>query len=425
MKLLAIALLMAFPSIIFAQTNYQQGYVLKKNGDTLKGYINYHELAYSPLAVEFKIKKDDKAVQRFAPSDIKAFQITGFEDYVAFEGAISTNKNIVPDLPYALDTTTTRGAVFLKPITNGRHLALFYNNEPGKDRFFISEANGGMHELKYYPYYDGIASRIVDHYTYRGQLLLYNNEFNNGNVQLADKINDVMFNEADLKKIVNLINNNGVNKRADNVNVYKKISRFRLFAGVGANSISSTYTYGSFNPAIQTYSLTHTNSVTPKISLGADLFVDPPVQRLIFRFELSYASFNSSFTHSVTAENATIRSFPLGFTERTITVTPQAIFNVYNKHKLKIYLDAGGSANSELSPDNNPVETNGSEKDHVFRFRPFWSNYLLQAGVVLNRKIEFAFSFTNPTSILTTFPDNVKMANSSTCLSVRYLFDLK
>jgi len=425
MKLFTIALLITFPSIIFAQSNYQAGYVLKKTGDTLKGYINYHELAYSPLSVEFKIKKDDKSVQQFTASDIKAFQVTGFEDFVAFEGAISINKNIIPDLPYQLDTTTTNGAIFLKPVTKGRHLALFYNNEPGKNRFFIGEANGRVIELKYYPYYDGIASRIVDHDTFRGQLLLYNNEFNNGNEQLLAKINDAMFNEADLKKIVNLINNNGVNKPANDVNNYKKIPGFRLFAGLGANNISSTYTYGSFNPAIPANSSTHSSSVTPKIVLGADLFVDPPVQRLIFRLELSYAYSNDSYVHSATAENATFKSYTIPFTDRTITVTPQAIFNVYNEHKLKIYLDAGGSLNSTLSPDNNPVETNGQERDNVFKFRPFWTNYLLQAGVVLNRKIELAFTYTNSRPVLSTFPDFVVMANSSACLSVRYLFDLK
>lgn len=421
MKLLYFYLLIAFPSIVFAQSNYQQGYILKNNGDTLRGYINYTESSYSPVAVEFKASKADKAMQQFTPLDIKAFQITGSEDYVSYIGSISTNKNVVPNLPGGLDTSTTNGAVFLEPLITGRHITLFYNNEPSKNRFFIAETNGPPVELKYYPYYEDAATTIIEHYIYRGQLLLYNNKFNDGNPQLVNRINDVMFNKADLEKIVNLINNDGVYKPNEGHNANKKPSVIRLFAGVGANSITTTYTYGSFNPAIPTNSVQHSNSVTPKISLGADFFINPSVQQIIFRIELSYSYSNNRFDHSVTAENATIKSYSLAFTQRTITVTPQVLFNIYNKNKLKIYIDGGLSDNNTFTP-NNPIVPNGLSYDHLYNFKPFWANYAFQAGVVLDKKIEFAFTFTNSVPSLTTFPDVVTIANRSTCLSVKYLF---
>jgi hypothetical protein len=422
MKLLAIALLIAFPSIIFAQSNYQQGYVLKNNGDTLKGYIKYPESGYSPVSIEFKVSKADKAVRQFTPLDVKAFQITGFEDYVSYVGTISTNKNVIPNLPYGLDTSTTNGAVFLKPLITGRRITLFYDNEPSKNRFFIAETNGPTDELKYYPYYEGATNGIVEHNIYRGQLLLYNNKFNGGNPQLVSKINDVMFNEADLERIVNLINDDGVDKPNKGINANKKPSGVRLFAGVGANSITTKYTYSSFNPSIPANSVQYSNSVTPKISLGADFFINPSVQRLIFRVELSYSYSNNRFDHSVPAENTTIKSYSLAFTQRTITVTPQVLFNIYNKNKLKIYIDGGVSDNNTSTPNSNPIVSNGFSSDYLYKFTPFWANYSLQAGVVLDKKIEFAFTFTNSAPNLTTFPDAVNIANRSTCFSVKYLF---
>jgi hypothetical protein len=425
MKLFTIALSIAFPSIIFAQSNYQHGYVLKNNGDTLKGYINYTESGYSPVSVEFKASKADKAALQCTPLDIRAFQITGFVNYVSYIGTLSANKNIIPNLPYSLDTSTTHSAVFLKPVTTGRHLTLFYNNEPAKNRFFIAEANGPAEELKYYPYYDGTARGIVEHNTFRGQLLLYNNKFNGGNPQLVNRINDVMFNEADLEKIVNLINNNGLDQPNKGISANKKPSAIRLFAGIGANNISSKYTYGGFNPAIPTNSSTYSNSITPKIGFGADFFINPSVQRLIFRVELSYSYSNNSFIHSVTGANTTIRSYPLGFSERTFTVTPQVIFNIYNENKLKIYIDGGVSDNNTSSPNNNPIVSAGLGNDFLFKFKPFWANYSFQAGVVLAKKIELAFTVTNSAPNMTTFPDVVTIANSSTCVSVKYLFGLK
>ena len=425
MKLLYICLLIAFPSIIFAQSNYQQGYILKNNGDTLKGYINYTESGYSPVAIQFKVNKVDKAVQQFTPVDIRAFQITGFENYVSYIGSISTNKNVIPNLPGGLDTSTTTGAVFLKPLITGRHITLFYNNEPSKDRFFIAETNEPVVELKYYPYYEDAATTIIERYLYRGQLLSYNDKFNGGNPKLVSRINDVLFNQADLKKIVNLINNDGVDKPNENHNANKKLSHVRLFAGVGANSITTSYTYGGFNPAIPTNSVQHSNSVTPKISLGADFFINPGVQRIVFRLEFSYSYSNDRFIHSVPGENATITSYSLAFTQRTITVTPQVLFNIYNKNKLKIYIDGGLSDNNTFTSNSNPIVSNGFTSDLLYKFKPFWANYSFQAGVVLDKKIEFAFTFTNSARYLTTFPDVVTIAKRSTCFSVKYLFGRK
>jgi hypothetical protein len=93
MRLIYLSLLVIFPSIIFAQSNYHDGYVLKNNGDTIKGYIDYREWMISPKSIDFKINKKDKQRLQFDPTTIKRFQINGLETYVSYVGKISINKS--------------------------------------------------------------------------------------------------------------------------------------------------------------------------------------------------------------------------------------------------------------------------------------------------------------------------------------------
>src|SRR3569832_1724844 len=125
MKTCFIALLIVLPSVLFAQTNYQPGYVVKNNGDTLKGYINYREWDRSPISVEFRINKTDKNVSEFDAQSIKAFGVTGLEHYISYTGLISMDKTSVPNLPTGLDTTKASQSIFMKRITAGKHLALY------------------------------------------------------------------------------------------------------------------------------------------------------------------------------------------------------------------------------------------------------------------------------------------------------------
>ena len=76
MKNIFIILLLLFPILTFCQTNFYKGYVIKNNGDTLKGYIDYREWVYSPKKITFK---NNNVVDSFTPDDIKGFEIKGFE----------------------------------------------------------------------------------------------------------------------------------------------------------------------------------------------------------------------------------------------------------------------------------------------------------------------------------------------------------
>ncbi|MDB5006795.1 MAG: hypothetical protein JWP45_1188 [Mucilaginibacter sp.] len=375
MKLLSTALLIVFPSLIFAQSNYHPGSVLKNNGDTLKGYINYREWDYSPQTIEFKQSKADTGVLIFNPQLIKRFQVTGMENYISYVGLASANKNEFPNIPVGLDTTTVKAAIFLKPLVTGKYISLFYNNELYKNRFFIAEKDQLPVELKYYEYYDNTRTHEVFHNLYRGQLLLYVNKFNSGDQKLIRDIEDVRFEQQDLESIVDKINNvNFKSKGRDTINYNKATSNIRVFGGVGINSVATTYN-----------GLYRSNTLGTKVDLGIDIFANPNIQQFVFRIELSYNSLSGSFNSPATGTNNT--SDNLSFTQSSFALTPQILYNIYNKDKFKVYID-GGFAFYKFSYSNNG-------NDIPNQSRPFWAYIPLQAGLVFNKRIEVSFTISS------------------------------
>ena len=194
MKLFYILLLVALPTVIFAQTNFHQGYVVKTNGDTVKGYIDYREWGQNPLSIDFRVNKDDKQTQQFSPASIKSFQITGLDTYISYSGPISNDRNRFPDLPGKLDTSKVQAAVFLKQLAIGSNLSLYNHIDENKTRYFIAEANAAPVELKYYQYYND-QHDAVERAFFRGQLILYINKYAPANTGLIGTAQKEAFDE--------------------------------------------------------------------------------------------------------------------------------------------------------------------------------------------------------------------------------------
>jgi hypothetical protein len=373
MKSLFIALLIALPAIVFAQPNYHEGYILKNNGDTLKGYINYREWAYSPLTVEFKANKTGDDVQEFNPNTIKGFGINGAETYTSFVGLISMNKNVFPDIPSSLDTTRQPGAIFLKQLTTGNHITLYLNSEVGKNRFFIAEKNDIPVELKYNEYYGASKSdEIVDN-LFRGQLLLYAYKYKNDDQKLLTAIADVKFEERDLQDIVGEINNVALASKADGLPSHNKKSNSRFFAGAGLNNISSS----------------GQQILRPKFDLGIDVFVNPDIQQFVFRTELAYSSFGNKFSQPASAYTNAIN---ISYTGYYLTITPQILFNVYNKENFKAYIDGGFGFRV--------VSYSGHDSNGTLYVANSPTGFYvpLQAGVIINKRLEISFTYASLTT---------------------------
>ena len=410
MKLLYFFLLAVLPSVIFAQSNYHSGYVLKNNGDTLKGFINYREWEENPLSIDFKLNKDDKQKLEFNPVTIKGFQITGMETYISYIGMISMNPTSLSKIPEKLDTSRVLDNIFLKQVATGKHLTLLYHNDKIKTRFFIAEPNTDPVELKYYVYYQD-ESNITDRDLYKGQILFYINKFEPENSKLISNVDRLGYTETDLESITNKINN---------VVALKQTASSRLFISLGVNStVTEVYNVNS-SGLVQDYT-----TVFPKISFGIDIFNNPNVQRLVFRTELSFSYVNPKYSFPLVANevnaNGSDANETYQFKQYTASITPQILFNIYNKDKLKVYLDAGLAFNFSAYADDKLVIPNNSITEKTpYTLEAFWSNFPVQAGVTINKKIEICFTYAGYVAF--TKYSGFYASNQTTSLGLKYLF---
>jgi hypothetical protein len=417
MKLYYTLLFTVLPCLIFAQANYHQGYVIKNNGDTLKGFISRYEWEQNPRSIDFKLSKDDRNVLSFGPAAIKEFQVDGAGTYVAYSGFISK----FPDLPLGLDTNKKSDTVFLKQVTKGKYLTLFYHRDDIKTRFFIAETNTQPVELKYAQYYD-TESQVVAKAFYKGQLIFYINKFMPDNQKLARKADDVKFEQSDLEKVVSEINGGNT--------PVKKGAYFRFFAGGGLNNNKGHYRdnselIGQFtyegpirvvDELPQTVS-TYSTTVSPKLNFGVDVFTNKEVQKLIFRAELSFTYNNPKFRYLAYSRSAdTNVYYTESFNQYTTTITPQVIFNLYNKDNFKLYVDGGIGIN--FSAYGNTKLPPGTD------LHSFWVNFPVQVGIVINKKVELSLSYASP-MIVVNYYNYFSIDNQFMSLGLKYLFNTR
>ena len=375
MKRIVLFLLAAMPAAAFAQANYQPGYILKNSGDTVKGFINYQEWAYSPMSVEFKLNKTDNETQEFSPGKIKGFAVYGVENYASFVGLLSMNKNIFPDIPTGLDTTRKPGEIFMRQLATGDHLILYANAEIHKNRFFIAEKDGAVAELKYNEYYGATNSEEVVDNLFRGQLTLYVYKYNNGDKSLLASIADVRFEERDLLNIVDKINNIAPGSKTDTLRNNIK-TKTRFFGGLGLNEFTS-----AVNASSQSV-------FKPKFDFGLDVFINPDIQQFIFRTELAFSTIGGQYNQTATTPNND--AVDLSYEGSYMTITPQILFAVYNKPNLKIYIDGGIAFNIATYSNNQ----NGGDSGYINGYAT--DLYVpLQVGVIVDKKYELSFTFSS------------------------------
>jgi hypothetical protein len=380
MKLHLIILILIIPSVIFAQSNYHEGYVVKSNGDTLKGYVDYREWSQSPVQIDFKVSKSDGS-QQFNPSNCKGFGVDGMETYISYSEPISMDRNHFPNLSEKLDTSKAQASVFLRQVTAGSYLSLYSQTDNIKTRYFIAEANAIPEELKYNQYYDN-QHEVVERAIYRGQLLFYINKYAPGNAKLRNGAEDALFEDDPLADVVNKINGGTSTSVKNQPTVRPKL---RVFAGAGLS-------YGD-NPVGFTGNST---PGFPQLTIGIDKFDNPNVQQFIFRTSLTVASTHSRINYPMIYGDHNV----LTYDQLTLGISPQLIYNVYNKDSFKVFIGLGASLN--LSDYSNVAHSAYSEPKPSVDFSTFWVNIPLQAGIVVNKRFELAFTYAPYTKITPT-----------------------
>ena len=155
---------------------------------------------------------------------------------------------------------------------------------------------------------------------------------------------------------------------------------------------------------------------SPEINLGIDMFLNKNVQQFIFRTELSLWYSKPRFQYLV--YEASINDNYLAttfFNQYTATLTPQVIFNFYNKDNFKIYIDGGVGLNFS-SYSNSKLRVGA-----VNELDSFWPNFPVQVGIIINKKLNFSVTYSGYTDY-TQFGGDDGIKNSSASVGVKYLF---
>ncbi len=422
----ALLAVILFPLLTSAQSNYKPGYVVTLQGDTLKGFIDYKEWDKNPVSINFKATTGSSEGQYFTVKNAGSFAITGLEYYQRFILSISQDQVDIGKVTARPDTTHITDTVFLRLSTKGKYLALYSYTDNIKRHFFLLDAGDPQpEELVYQAYYNPDESSSIHHINrYRGQLQFLAQKYavNNGN--LDKQILAADYREPDLANIVQTINGStGPQFKTQN------LAGSRWFAGIGVNYSNLKFTEPPFTgpggTGAQKSSVNNNTSIFPEIKAGIDFFPNKSVQSLLIRIELS-ASLNQ-FKVTNTYDSGTVPSTSsINFTQYNSALTPQIIYNIYNKAKLKAFIGGGIALNFSAYNKYQYIINYGSLFPEIVQnnypvFSNFWVSFPIRAGVAINNKIEISICYV-PSSSITT--DNVAPSANITSYraGVNYLF---
>ncbi|RYY06454.1 MAG: hypothetical protein EOP43_06300 [Sphingobacteriaceae bacterium] len=376
-------LILCLPVFGFAQANYKKSTVIKNDGAVLQGYIDYREWSQTPLSISFKNNLADKNTLNFTANAILSFQIDSLENFVSYRGKISMDKNEFPNLQTVLDTTTKQDTIFLQQMATGPNITLFLNKDGFKTRYFIAENNAERVELIYHEYYN-IASHTTTINTYLSQLNLLVNKYGAD----VSRLGTPKFDEQYLEKTVDLINGNLHKKKHD--------SFVRLMAGIALNQTSTAFS-GTSNPWINSGTST---TYFPKITIGAEVFDNPNVQKFALRLELFFTAVKPRFNRPINyASKNGIQTY--SFNQYNVGLTPQLIYNIYNGQQFKFYVDAGANFNLSSYSNNkitSDIDLGNTYQGELYNFKSSWLNFPLQAGFTFNKRLDIFFNYTLPTA---------------------------
>lgn len=172
---LVLGVLLLRGPLLWGQANFQPGYLLSLQGDTLRGQIDYQEWDRNPRSIRFRAGSAGET--RYGPSDIAGFGVMG-DVYHSRMAEIDVTPRNDDELKYDAERDLVMDTVFLQVLVKGPAVTLYYLlDERLKTHFFIAK-DSLFRELVYHRWAKGSkgARRLREKHEYRGQLGFLLNE---------------------------------------------------------------------------------------------------------------------------------------------------------------------------------------------------------------------------------------------------------
>ena len=180
---------------LVAQNNYQPGFVVENNGDTVKGSIDYKRWDRSPTKIAFKSVTQSKV---YAPLDIKSFQVAN-ENYVSAIVDVDRSPHKIAEVDNSPNPIFEKDTVFLQSLIHGEKSLLHLKDESSKNHFYIVD-NGSFVPLVYKQYTietKKSSKALAENKAYKGVLALYLRNV----PDIQQKLENTRYNSGSLTKL--------------------------------------------------------------------------------------------------------------------------------------------------------------------------------------------------------------------------------
>lgn len=406
--LFTLAVTILFVTSLSAQSNYKPGYFINTKGDTTRGFIDYREWSDNPDIIDFKNNLNDNQRQHLTPNDVKMVGITGLDFYHGYMGKISADTYSYN----GRDTSFEQKSTFLKLLNRGNKIALYDYRDRVKTRYFFTEDGQPPVELIFHSYRQN--DQNIDERTYRKQLSVIASKIGKLNDHVNNLIQRTDYNEDDLAKVLNAINDTNEGTSMDALAKGGKTIRF--FVGVAANLTSYKTDAG-----VKFAGAPDATSVLPRINAGFNVYLNPTVQQLVLRVEAGAAlgSYSTAYTSPISPYNDAIFKFK----QLNVFVSPQVLFNIYNAPGFKFFVGAGLQA-SLISYSGKEFH-NADGTPSTLAKQPFEyfiksaNSIVLKTGFVINKKIEVNAGYQTVTDV--SQDSYYRITNTGIHLGVNYL----
>lgn len=374
-KLITASFFMAVFFSLSAQKNYQAGWILTAEGDTLKGLIDYKNWEINPKTINFK-SSTGAASKAYGPLNLKAFEVHGYDHYVA----ATLVKDMLPvdlqELEYEGTLRQEPDTVFLRTLVNGSKVSL-YELVDIKPHYFIKGANGDFEELLYRRLLSKANStQAITYPIYQEQLRQLAMEDHS----LQKKIAQAAYKEEELKNIVVRLNGTPINTAAPKERGEKL---YRLFAGAGLGATNIR-----FEGESEALNVLQSKAyLGPVLEGGIDLYNKRGFHNLMFRLLLKYSTIG--FNGEAVA-NGSKRQYLLKM--NMITPAAYILYSIVRTQDSKLYLGVGGGYNLTSYSSNRYVTTDtwagaSSEKDNYLDMGN-WVDFHAKLGYTFKDRFE-------------------------------------
>ena len=398
------------------QNDYQGGLVVLNNNDSIRGFILQQLWTKNPTNIYFKKSKEQVSPTVYSINEVQSFE-TLRGSYKRYEVSITTYPTDLSQITTTTSDSERTDTVFLKLLQMGKNASLFSYRDDVKIRFYILESDSQKPTeliLKNVL----VANQMKSIPIYKNQLADFARRKEIFTDELEKRISSMRYSEESIRKILALINGDE--------SLFSKQNKIigQIFIGTGI--LSSKLKYDGAIPFANNG--IGKSYINPYLVIGRDFNLNPVTNRMIIRTEFMFALSKSSITAT---KDGSIPSqtveYNHSFKQKIISLSPSFLYNVIKKERVKSYLGFGGQANLSFYSENLYTQKTTTSNDisigilKEIDLKTIWISYSLDAGLILNDKIELRFRYL-PYTIITNNYNSFSGRNNYYLLGVSYYF---